>query len=56
MTNRICPNISNHEAKLSFNTYAHAYLDAFRLPVNSGDNSARNLMSVFTLSASPVRK
>jgi hypothetical protein len=36
------------------NTYAHAYLDAFRLPVNNGDNSARNLMSVLTLSASPA--
>lgn len=35
-------------------TYAHAYFDAFLLPVNSGDSSARNLMSVFTLSASPV--
>lgn len=41
---------------VNVNTYAHAYLDAFLLPVNSGDNSARNLMSVFTLSASPVRK
>lgn len=37
-------------------TYAHAYFDAFRLPVNNGDNSARSLMSVLTLSASPVRK
>lgn len=35
-------------------TYAHAYFDAFLLPVKSGDNSARSLMSVFTLSASPV--
>lgn len=37
-------------------TYAHAYFDAFRLPVKSGDNSARSLMSVFTLSASPVKE
>lgn len=37
------------------NTYAHAYFDAFRLPVNNGDNSARSLMSVLTLSASPVK-
>jgi hypothetical protein len=36
------------------NTYAHAYFDAFRLPVKSGDSSARSLMSVLTLSASPV--
>lgn len=36
-------------------TYAHAYLAAFRLPVNNGESSARNLISVFTFSASPVK-
>lgn len=37
-------------------TYAQAYLEALRLPVNSGDSSARNLIKVLTLSASPVSK
>lgn len=37
-------------------TYAHAYFDAFRFPVKSGDSSARSLISVLTLSASPVTK
>lgn len=37
-------------------TYAHAYFDAFRLPVKSGDNSARSLIKVFTLSASPAKR
>lgn len=37
-------------------TYAHAYLEAFRLPVNKGESSARNRISVFTLSASPAKK
>lgn len=36
-------------------TYAQAYLEAFLLPVNNGDNSARKRMRVFTLSASPVK-
>lgn len=37
-------------------TYAHAYLEAFRLPVNKGESSARNRISVFTLSASPAKR
>uniref|UniRef100_A0A8D8F956 (northern house mosquito) hypothetical protein n=1 Tax=Culex pipiens TaxID=7175 RepID=A0A8D8F956_CULPI len=36
----------------SRSTTAHAYLDAFRLPVKSGDSSARSRIRVFTLSAS----
>lgn len=37
-------------------TYAHAYLEAFRFPVNKGESSARNRIKVLTLSASPERK
>jgi hypothetical protein len=37
-------------------TYAQAYFDAFLLPVNNGDSSARNRISVFTLSASPEKE
>jgi len=37
-------------------TYAQAYLEAFRLPVNKGDNSARNLINDLTFSASPANK
>lgn len=35
-------------------TYAHAYLEAFRLPVNNGESSARNRINVLTFSASPL--
>lgn len=34
-------------------TYAHAYLEALRFPVNNGESSARNLIRDFTFSASP---
>lgn len=36
----------------SRSTTAHAYFDAFRFPVKSGDSSARSRIRVFTLSAS----
>lgn len=39
--------------KVVFSTYAHAYLEAFRFPVNKGESSARNRISVLTFSASP---
>ncbi len=40
--------------KKKLNTYAHAYFEAFRFPVNKGESSARSRIRVFTLSASPV--
>lgn len=40
---------------LELGTYAQAYLEALRLPVKSGESSARNLISDLTLSASPER-
>lgn len=36
-----------------FQTYVQAYFEAFLFPVNKGESSARNLIKVLTLSASP---
>jgi len=38
------------------NTYAQAYFEAFRLPVNRGESSARNLIKDLTFSASPANR